>query len=84
MIEDNKHHGSASEEDGERVELAIGDHLCADGRVNDRWAVVCTVSRWTAELSVSSIDTTKVPRAYRRLRRQCNLEVGNVEAVGVL
>lgn len=36
MIEDDKHHGGASEEDGERVELVVCYHFGCDGAFDGR------------------------------------------------
>lgn len=47
MVQDDEHHGSTSEEDCERVELVVGNHLQSDGAssvagyvVGERWSAL--------------------------------------------
>lgn len=39
MVEDDHEHGGAAEEDGERVELRVGDHGCGSGSGGGRLRV---------------------------------------------
>jgi hypothetical protein len=79
VVQDDEKHSGASEEDGERVELAVGDHGEGDG-------ASCIVG-WTgggaAELSARPMDETKALETYEGCMRWGCSSVGNVRRLFV-
>ena len=51
MVQDDEKHGDGAEEDGERVELVVGDHA---GRMTRKGKLVRERTRWDDEVLAST------------------------------